>query len=833
MGASRGYAGHVGRVGALAVALGIGSAMFVGAGTALAEESGTSGSGSGATAGAGTSGTSGTSGSGQSPASSAPAAEPPSPQSSGPSKDKTDRADEAGAGSETSDDATSAPSSDVNDAEPTRKPEPTDEAGVTARHSGATPAPTAEQTDVTQQGTGRDADDDVAVQEDAAPSGDAREPDSGPAPVAGSAAAPDKASAPVERTNLVVESDDSTEKAAQQVTVARAELINVDDSTSTGQPAVPYQQGTFEGLLALIAREIEYTFLNKRPTVTYDSSLTVQSDAGQVTGAVKGTDADGDVLTYSVVSGPAKGVVTVAADGSFTYTPYAELAATGGTDSFLVKVSDYPGNPFHIHGLALFFGDAYQKVTVDVAATTATSPLGTQDQIDAEKLATEIANTPIMALAKWLLKMSWQASAEKLFGAVDAKNMALLDKAVNEYALQAALELQLLNPNDSHVIQQVMPPHTWFNEAFGGARILYDNPDTIYRMIPVNASSSYVITGRFAGPEPADTTFSVLTGLTGTTTAVLTAHDLVRNADGSFTITVDSRPADGRPNHLQLPSDATLIAARNTLSDWNTQVPMSLSIERVGGPPNNLFSQLGFYDFPVIGPLFSSTPILSQLLSLVPPLNPMPLWLQATETAIVSMLGLFMEPQYMAVAATDAVTGEPRPANVLSAPAHNASFLANQLQSAGHFQLADDEALVITIDPGSARYFNVPVTNVWTVTDNYWDQQTSLNNVQAVHEAGKPYTLVLSPTEPCTAAGCVANWVSTGGLNQGTLSIRFQDIDLGNFVAPTVSARLIKLADLDTELPPGTEFLTPEERAEALATRKAGYDKRYAPFVQI
>ena len=171
---------------------------------------------------------------------------------------------------------------------------------------------------------------------------------------------------------------------------------------------------------------------------------------------------------------------------------------------------------------------------------------------------------------------------------------------------------------------------------------------------------------------------------------MLTAHDLVRNADGSFTITVDSTPADGRPNHLQLPSDATLIAARNTLSDWNTQVPIGLSIERVGGPPNNLFSQLGFYDFPVIGPLFSSTPILSQLLSLVPPLNPMPLWLQATETAIVSMLGLFMEPRYMAVAATDAVTGEPRPANVLSAPAHNASFLANQLQSAGHFQLADD-----------------------------------------------------------------------------------------------------------------------------------------------
>jgi hypothetical protein len=66
----------------------------------------------------------------------------------------------------------------------------------------------------------------------------------------------------------------------------------------------------------------------------------------------------------------------------------------------------------------------------------------------------------------------------------------------------------------------------------------------------------------------------------------------------------------------------------------------------------------------------------------------------------------------------------------------------------------------------------------------------------------------------------------------GTLSIRFQDIDLENYVAPTVSAHWIKLADLDTELPPGTKFLTPEERADARDARPAS-DKRYAPFVQI
>ena len=38
---------------------------------------------------------------------------------------------------------------------------------------------------------------------------------------------------------------------------------------------------------------------------------------------------------------------------------------------------------------------------------------------------------------------------------------------------------------------------------------------------------------------------------------------------------------------------------------------------------------------------------------------------------------------------------------------------------------------MLTIDPGNAGYFIVPVYNDWTITDSYWDQQTSLNNAQA------------------------------------------------------------------------------------------------------
>ena len=83
------------------------------------------------------------------------------------------------------------------------------------------------------------------------------------------------------------------------------------------------------------------------------------------------------------------------------------------------------------------------------------------------------------------------------------------------------------------------------------------------------------------------------------------------------------------------------------------------------------------------------------------------------------------------------MTGQPRHPNLVSQPSSNAEFLANQLQSNGYFQLDDDEALVLTIDPGNAGYFIVPVYNDWTITDNYWDQQTSLNNAQQA-EANDP-----------------------------------------------------------------------------------------------
>ncbi|HET7742869.1 MAG TPA: hypothetical protein VFL67_19650 [Mycobacterium sp.] len=463
---------------------------------------------------------------------------------------------------------------------------------------------------------------------------------------------------------------------------------------------------------------------------------------------------------------------------------------------------------------------------------TATSPLGTQQQLDAERIAWRTVNTLPVALMKVVLLAGFQAAANQQFsevGGPDRANLGQLGAAIDEYAMAAAFQQQLLNSNAPTVVMQVAPGHTWYGQRVPGSRILYDNPDTVYRFMGVNGASSYVIRGRFEGEVPADTTFSVLTGLTGNTASVLTKDELVINPDGTFTITADRNPANGRVNHLQLTSDSTIIATRNTLADWGTEVPMSLEIKRVGGPPNSLFSQLGGFAIPGLGKFVVENPLLTTLVSLIPPLPYEPPLLRGIFTAVIMALGIQREATYMAVATTDPVTGERIPPNVLKNPTRNAEFLATQLQSAGYFQLADDEALVVTIDPGNAGYFVVPVTNDWTISKDYWNQQTSLNNAQAlVNDDLTTYTVVISKSDPG-----VANWVSTGGLNQGTISMRFQDLDPNApDDLPTVTSRVVKLSELDGALPDGTVYYTPAQRAAQLAERKAGFDNRFAPYPQ-
>ncbi|MGV0992129.1 MAG: hypothetical protein ACOYB7_07715 [Mycobacterium sp.] len=471
------------------------------------------------------------------------------------------------------------------------------------------------------------------------------------------------------------------------------------------------------------------------------------------------------------------------------------------------------------------------SVVASVAPSNQVSPLGTPAQISRESIAMNTAATLPVALMKFVVRQGFLAAANQQFalvGGPDAANLQALDNAVDEYALASAFSEQILNPMDPAVVTQVAAPHSWYGLDVGGSRLLYDNPDTIYRFIPVNKTSEYVLTGRLYEGIPADTTFSVLEGTSGKTSSILTLADLDVSPDGSFVITASGEAAaPGQTNHLQLTSNSTLIAARNTLGDWVAEEPMELDVHRVAGPPNSLFAQLG--GFVLLGSLVNDNPVLASIASLIPPLAiaEAPLVRGALTALLMVVRGANQEAKYMALATTDPNTGQLRAPNVMSQPASNAEFLANQLQSNGYFQLAAGEALVLTIDQASAAFFNAPVYNDWTITDDYWNQQTSLNNDQAVANPAGTYTLVISPTDPG-----VANWVSTGGLNQGIISMRFQNVAEPEQDPPTVGSEVVLIDQLGTVLPGTTVYVTPEERAAQLAARLLGYNKRYAPYPQ-
>ncbi len=72
------------------------------------------------------------------------------------------------------------------------------------------------------------------------------------------------------------------------------------------------------------------------PPVADNAAITVDEDTS-ATGQLTATDPDGDTLTYSLVTPPARGTAAISQAGAFTYTPAADAT---GTDSFTFRVSD-------------------------------------------------------------------------------------------------------------------------------------------------------------------------------------------------------------------------------------------------------------------------------------------------------------------------------------------------------------------------------------------------------------------------------------------------------------------------------------------------------------
>jgi hypothetical protein len=166
------------------------------------------------------------------------------------------------------------------------------------------------------------------------------------------------------------------------------------------------------------------------------------------------------------------------------------------------------------------------------------------------------------------------------------------------------------------------------------------------------------------------------------------------------------------------------------------------------------------------------------------------------------------------------------PVNTLTAPKSTPGGLESQRSSIGHYELEDDEALIISVpECTDCTYQGAQVGSDWYVSTDYETHQTSLTKAQADTDPDGVMRFVVSERSPAGEGQAIANWLETTGHRTGSLMLRWQRLerDLGPEDGPTVE--LVKLADVPDLLPHFTPITT-EEYAARIAARQRSVARR-------
>lgn len=409
------------------------------------------------------------------------------------------------------------------------------------------------------------------------------------------------------------------------------------------------------------------------------------------------------------------------------------------------------------------------------------NPVATEVQREHELLALSYHNHPEVVAERANLYSYWIDLAKP-----SSAMRGCLSWAFEEVMFGAVVWALNQDPLYPKVITITRLPHRLGNREIPGSRWGIDNPDSIYRVIPVSHEERYLIKGRVPEKRLIENYFT-LWSKTMQTVGLLNGKDLVVDGEGYFEISVDADPQGDRANHIQMNEDAHEFYIRDVIFDWQNDRANELSIERLGGAPER---------------------------------EP---WDERENLQRIK--------DYMRKWATETTRWNRQ---ALDKDANDFSFtidrdsdgaLRNQIYIMGHFLLPDaDTALVLDVNMGGAEYFIAPITNIWGTTNEIVTRNGCLNGFQAQPNDDGSYTFVLSLQDPG-----VYNWLDPTDMLEGILTLRWAEFiggrpgsDLG------VSARLSAIADLDKTLRDDTPRVDAQSRQKQLEERARSYRWRLA-----
>ena len=418
------------------------------------------------------------------------------------------------------------------------------------------------------------------------------------------------------------------------------------------------------------------------------------------------------------------------------------------------------------------------------------SILGTPEQIARDRLAVRLlASAPVQ---RELRNLEAFYGRDPIADMPDARGS--LKAAAAAAAMANAVGAVNQDPDRPAAYWSITAEHRWGKLRVPLAGAERDNPDNVYRSIPIDGAARYEIRGQVTARPPAQETFvlhDVASGVSRDSKVLnheeelgsVSLDQLALAPDGSFTVTVDNSPANGRLNHLRSrPGDHDgYILIRDTLADWSSENPVRLSVRRVAGPP--------------IRPARSEARMAR---------------LAAERLSTIGPYWIAWEHKVFFGA----------PANTLAGDRPRVSGWGSI--NGGHFRIADDEALVVRVDRRGAAYLGFQLVDLWGQASPYIDRSGSRTQFQTTPNADGTYTYVVSVRDPG-----VHNWLDPNGLHAGIFGIRWQRLPSGVSTADAVrEIRVVKLGDLKAALPAETVWVTPAQRRAELKARAADYNRR-------
>jgi hypothetical protein len=410
------------------------------------------------------------------------------------------------------------------------------------------------------------------------------------------------------------------------------------------------------------------------------------------------------------------------------------------------------------------------------------NPLATEAQRHVEDRAMALLERPDLRRVRDVVTLLWRNVA-----AWPSRDQAdRFDNMIDEYMFHHAFRAANGDANHPQAARFMVPPHRWFGRDVPGSRWGGDSPDFVYRTIPIAHDGRYEIKGRPTCAEAPTVNYSLMADNTASpvTQTLLDSLDMDFASDGSFTITVDDTPAEGRRNHIQTRPGADLIMVRDALGDWIVQSANALEVVR---------------------------------------LNPMGDPMREDDMAR-HCARIALDNVYYTYYCTQSGAGQPP--NRIRPPMSSAAFggMATQAGTKGNLDLGDGDALIVRSNAAGARFRNVTLTDAFHMSIEYWKRTSSFNARQMAADEDGDFTFVVAHRDPG-----VHNWLDTGGLRRVIFGQRWQAFARGEANDdPWMTARLVKFDALERELPDGVRRIDVAGRRDQIDARESGFQRRFA-----